>query len=426
MKTKIAVVDLLLAYPPAGGAGVDLFNNFSRLKNDFDIKIFGITFSKYPEKAPQDFKRGIIEKEPPVECSLITLSESDNRQDIVQKIFDAVSFWKPVLVYIADGWTLKPYVADKISEHFKTIVRLYAYEMLCPRNNQKWLFNHKCTNSALEDCRKCLACTAEYTEVVRENRNGQDNPLTFEAAIAEIGESNYEKILDKVIRKCHFIVYNQATKMLLEKNGALSVTKIPGAVNLSEFKISQKNTDRKFTILVYGRMDDRAKGAQTAIDAGLLLKEKGIDFKMIITSSKRHNYEWLNETGWQSQKDIIELLKETDCVLVPSLWEEAFGMTWVEPSAMKIPVIASRIGGPAEYIEDGVTGLLAEAGNPADFAEKIIRLHNAPQLRKTLGDNARKAVEEKFTWDMTAKQTEELIKSIISGNADPENRNRGL
>lgn len=419
MNPKIAVVDLLLAYPPAGGAGVDLFNNFSRLSARFDVRIFGITFQKYPEKAPHDFKRGIIESTPPAECTLIPLSASDGRAQIVEKIFTAVSEWNPALVYIADGWTLKPYVTDRFSGAFKTIVRLYAYEMLCPRNNQKWLFTEKCGNNALENCGRCLECTKEYAEIVRKHRNGGDNPLTFEAALADIWSGDYCEVLSRIVNRCHFIVYNSATASLLRAHGCLSVTKIPGAVDIADFKPdTKKRGGGVFNILVCGRMDDRAKGASTAIEAGLILRQAGLDVRMTVTSQKHHDYEWLTETGWQSKEQVIRLLEKADCALVPSLWDEAFGMTWVEAAAMKVPVVASRIGGPAEYIQDGVTGLLAEPGNPEDFAAKIMMLYNDENLRKSLMENGREAVEKDFNWDITSKMTEELIERVISGNAD--------
>jgi len=412
---KIAVIDLLLAYPPRGGAGVDLFNNFSRLSDKFEIKVFGITFPALPEKAPHDFQRGLIEQKPPLDCSLIELEASDKRDGIISKISERVSEWAPDLVFIADGWTLKPYLIKEISKKFKTIIRLYACEMLCPRNNQRWLFDRKCENNALDDCAKCLDCAREYAEIVKKNRGGQDNPLTFEASLADIWRGDYQSVLAETVRNSHFIVYNSNIANILLRHKCFSVTKIPGAVAPNEFALSpEKKTDGKpFHIVVCGRMDDRAKGASVAIEAGRILKAKGLDIRMTVTSQKKHDCEWLSETGWQSKEQIIKLLNGADCALVPSLWEEAFGMAWVEAMSMKVPVIASRTGGPSEYIHDGVTGLLAETGSAEDFAAKILMLYNDRKLREKLSENGRSAVEKHFTWDITAATLEKLLFKII-------------
>jgi glycosyltransferase involved in cell wall biosynthesis len=56
-------------------------------------------------------------------------------------------------------------------------------------------------------------------------------------------------------------------------------------------------------------------------------------------------------------------------VLVPSLGYEAFGRTIVEAYAAGVPVVASRIGALPEVVEEGVTGLLAEPGDPDSWAE---------------------------------------------------------
>lgn len=423
-KPRIAVVDLLLAYPPKGGAGVDIFNSFSRLSHKFEIKVFGIRFSAQPQNAPHDFQRGIISKAPPLDYTMIDITPSDKRDDIIMSIRKHVSEWKPDLVFIGDGWTLKPYLIKELSKTFRTIVRLYAYEMLCPRNNQKWLNDGKCANNALDNCRQCLACAREYADIVKKHRNGENNPLTFEASLADIWSGDYADTLSEAVTGSHFIVYNSISADILKKHGCLSVTKIPGAVAPDEFAPSPKKhpAGKGFHIVVCGRMDDRAKGASVAIEAGRLLKAKGLDIRMTVTSQKKHDYEWLSETGWQSKEQIINLLNDADCALVPSLWEEAFGMTWVEAMSMKVPVIAARTGGPSEYIQDGITGLLAIPGSAEDFAEKISLLRNNPLLRKKLSANGRSAVEKHFTWDISSEMTGKLIDKIISGNGGLKNQ----
>jgi glycosyltransferase involved in cell wall biosynthesis len=413
---KIAVIDILLAYPPVGGAGVDLFNTFGFLQNEFQIKIFGLKFEPEYLLAPQDFARGILKEPPPLPCELIDPGKNLDRQNIVDSILEEISQWSPDLVFIADGWTLKTFIIDAVSRRFKTLVRMYAFEMLCPRNNQRWLFDHKCDNFiASETCPECLQCASEYADIVKKHRNGAHNPLTFEAEIADIQRGDYHEVLIRALKNARFIVYNSGIARIIDKYSPSPSFVIPGAVDLKHFIPSQKTLSEKFRILVPGRMNDLAKGADIAIEAAKILLTQGVNLEMTITRNQSENnkFDWLIETGWQSKTQIIELLKNTDCVLVPSLWEEPFGLVWAEAMAMKVPVVASRIAGPAEYIEDEITGLLAEPGNPADFAKKILHLYHDESLSQKLSRNGRKAVEERFNWQHTSQLLKEAINSTI-------------
>jgi glycosyltransferase involved in cell wall biosynthesis len=64
------------------------------------------------------------------------------------------------------------------------------------------------------------------------------------------------------------------------------------------------------------------------------------------------------------------------------------------------PVVASRIGGLAFTVVDGLTGLLCEPGNADDLAAKIEILLDDPALRQRMGEAGRKRFEEHFTWDV--------------------------
>ncbi len=78
-----------------------------------------------------------------------------------------------------------------------------------------------------------------------------------------------------------------------------------------------------------------------------------------------------------------------------SICYEGFPSTILEPMMQGKPVIASRIGGIPEIVDDGVTGLLFEPGNAEDLAEKIQYLWDRPELCKKMGQAGReKALRE--------------------------------
>jgi glycosyltransferase involved in cell wall biosynthesis len=83
------------------------------------------------------------------------------------------------------------------------------------------------------------------------------------------------------------------------------------------------------------------------------------------------------------------------CV-VPSILYESFSYTCAQAMAAGRPVVATRIGGIPETVEDGVTGLLVEPGNAAELAEALIRLALDPVQRARMGQAGRERVARDF------------------------------
>ncbi|AGA57309.1 Putative glycosyltransferase ytcC GT4 [Thermobacillus xylanilyticus] len=98
-----------------------------------------------------------------------------------------------------------------------------------------------------------------------------------------------------------------------------------------------------------------------------------------------------------------------DIAVVPSKPGEAFGLVNVEAMASGLPVVASRVGGIVEVVEDGETGYLVNPANmEAELLDRIGALIRDPELRSRMGAAGRKRVEEKFTWQRTAEAWMEL------------------
>jgi glycosyltransferase involved in cell wall biosynthesis len=81
---------------------------------------------------------------------------------------------------------------------------------------------------------------------------------------------------------------------------------------------------------------------------------------------------------------------------MPSISPENFPYSVLEAFALGKPVIASRIGGIPEMVEDNHTGILVPPGDPAVLAEKIAYLVRNPALTLEMGRNARRRVETDF------------------------------
>jgi len=99
-------------------------------------------------------------------------------------------------------------------------------------------------------------------------------------------------------------------------------------------------------------------------------------------------------TGFQS--DAISHINAMDIFIMTSE-KEGLPRVILEAMLMAKPVVASHITGISELIADGDSGMLVPPGNTGKFAGSIIELIENPELRKTMGANARKQVIEKFS-----------------------------
>jgi len=105
-----------------------------------------------------------------------------------------------------------------------------------------------------------------------------------------------------------------------------------------------------------------------------------------------HNATFL---GQLSEHRVAEEYFGARFLVVPSLWFEGCPLVILEAMSHGLPVIASRIGGLPEFVDDGVTGLLFEPGDPEDLARKMRILWDNPARCRELGlEGRRKAIRE--------------------------------
>ncbi len=105
--------------------------------------------------------------------------------------------------------------------------------------------------------------------------------------------------------------------------------------------------------------------------------------------------------GGMSQVELVDYYQATDVLVNPS-YSESFGMSLVEALASEKPVVATRVGGMINIVEDGRVGLLVERGDVPALAEAIIRLLKDEQLRAKMGKTGRQLVLDRFSWQQVA------------------------
>lgn len=121
--------------------------------------------------------------------------------------------------------------------------------------------------------------------------------------------------------------------------------------------------------------------------------------------------------GKQPQSRIREYLSVADLLLLPSQ-SESFGLTALEAMASEVPVIATRVGGIPEVVEDGGCGFLFEIGDIDRMAEAALNVLKDDAERKRLGARGREIAISNFTTDRIIPQYEQLYERLIRERAD--------
>jgi glycosyltransferase involved in cell wall biosynthesis len=112
--------------------------------------------------------------------------------------------------------------------------------------------------------------------------------------------------------------------------------------------------------------------------------------------------------------DVPALLSAADLVVHPS-WAEGFPNVVLEAMCASRPVIATRVGGAAELIVDGATGVLVTPRQPAELVDAIEWLLVDRERAEQMGRMARRRIESRFTLLRTAAATEALYLSLFVG-----------
>ncbi|HAJ57721.1 MAG TPA: lipopolysaccharide heptosyltransferase II [Candidatus Omnitrophica bacterium] len=113
------------------------------------------------------------------------------------------------------------------------------------------------------------------------------------------------------------------------------------------------------------------------------------------------------------RRDIPELLSHMDCLVMPSIAEESFGRVIVEAQASGVPVVATRVGGVVEIIDDGKDGILVHPRDPDGLAEAILRILKDPEFAYELACAGRKKVEDKFSLEKMADDTIKVYREAL-------------
>jgi glycosyltransferase involved in cell wall biosynthesis len=108
----------------------------------------------------------------------------------------------------------------------------------------------------------------------------------------------------------------------------------------------------------------------------------------------------------------VDIYANVDTCVVPSRFEEPFGMSALEAGAFGRPVICSSLGGLPEIVDDGVTGFVVEAERPDLLAQAIHTFVQHRDLVRTMGVSARKRIQGEFSLAQFVGQFAQIVEEL--------------
>jgi N-acetyl-alpha-D-glucosaminyl L-malate synthase BshA len=113
------------------------------------------------------------------------------------------------------------------------------------------------------------------------------------------------------------------------------------------------------------------------------------------------------------QPKIVDYLSVSDVLLLPSE-QESFGLAALEAMACEVPVVASRVGGVPEVVDDGETGFLSDVGDVEKMAKDAARLLADPDLCRQMGRHAREVALGRYRTEIVIPQYLEFYESVLT------------
>jgi glycogen(starch) synthase len=117
--------------------------------------------------------------------------------------------------------------------------------------------------------------------------------------------------------------------------------------------------------------------------------------------------------GWVDPGQIPAFMKSATIVVMPSRWEEAFGLVALEAALMGRPVVATRVGGLPEVVVDRETGLIVQKDDSEALADAIASLLDQAQQAMAMGNAGRLRAQQIFSLQRYVDAYDALYRTLI-------------
>lgn len=114
-----------------------------------------------------------------------------------------------------------------------------------------------------------------------------------------------------------------------------------------------------------------------------------------------------------NRRDIPHLLAHSDCLVLSTITEEAFGRVILEAQAAGVPVVATRVGGVVEIIDHEKTGLLVMPKDVESMAKAVLKVLNDPGLAEKFTEEAQRKIDAQYTIKHMAGATLKVYEEVM-------------
>ena len=238
----------------------------------------------------------------------------------------------------------------------------------------------------------------------------------------------HKNLLKYNLKKADYILStSNIMKSEIEKYTSKDITVTPFGVNISKF-IPNKSIKKEIVIGTIKSLEAKY-GIEYLVKAFKIVKDNNsnLDIKLRIGGSGSQ-LEYLKnlceELGIESfvtflgqinQEAVIKEFQNFDVAVFPSILDsESFGVAAVEAEACGIPVVVTDVGGLMESTKPNATSLVCKRASAEALAEKIDILVKDNELRKEMGIEARKFIEENYNLEDNFNDVRKLYKKITN------------
>lgn len=293
------------------------------------------------------------------------------------------------------------------------IMTVHQYKLICPNYR---LYNPR--TGAI--CEKCLSGNFYHPIVERCHKDSAAAGLLL---ALESYLHRWTKIYERNVDLFHVPSEFMGRKLRQAGVAGGKIRFLPYTIKMDKFEPCY--TNRNY-VLYFGRLSDE-KGILTLLRASAKLPHiplsivgDGPEDARMQQFARDHQMRQVSFLGRKSGAELARLVQNANFVVVPSEWYDNSPLVIYESFAYGKPVISTRLGGMPEWVKDHETGLLFDARDPDQLAERIKFLWEHPERVVAFGRNARAMAEEKFQPAAHYEIVHDWYRRLVGGAPVPE------
>lgn len=278
----------------------------------------------------------------------------------------------------------------------KAVQYLHNYRLLCP------------AGTFFRGGQPCRLCVDDGLKHAVSNRCWNNSRL---ASLAVTRMIERHRRAETWLRQVDtFVAVNSWMRDQLVAAGVVPAERVRVHPNFTEMRPASAGAGAGFVYL--GRLTPE-KGVGTLLRAwsglaGVPLKILGEPASAAQGEAWRRQAPGVVFAGFVPDAAAQKELAAARALIFPSEWQEPFGLSIIEAMALGRPVIASRVAGPMEIVQDGVTGLLFEPGDSAALAQCVRCLQDDPELALKMGQAGRERCLKEYSPEAAYRRMAEL------------------